>query len=168
MLYYTGIGSRKTPDDVLDLMERLARYLARQDWVLHSGHASGADQAFERGASQRAQIFLPWRNFEDDVVIPALFVLPEPDAWTFEIAAQHHPAWDRLSQGARKLHARNVHQIYGPQKDHSPISQCVVCWTSDGKASGGTGQALRIAESLGIQILNLQRKEDRVVAEEVA
>jgi hypothetical protein len=31
----------------------------------------------------------------------------------------------------------------------------IVCWTKDGKASGGTGQALRLAEDRGIVIENL-------------
>jgi hypothetical protein len=32
----------------------------------------------------------------------------------------------------------------------------VVCWTKDGKSSGGTGQALRIAEYYSIPIFNLK------------
>jgi hypothetical protein len=69
------------------------------------------------------------------------------------IAAKHHPAWYRCSDAARKLHARNVHQILG--RDLASPSKFGVCWTADGQASGGTGQALRIADAYGIRVFNL-------------
>jgi len=50
--YYAGIGSRKTPPDILALMEACAYKLARYGWNLRSGGAPGADQAFERGVAQ--------------------------------------------------------------------------------------------------------------------
>jgi hypothetical protein len=37
----------------------------------------------------------------------------------------------------------------------------VVCWTSDGKASGGTGQAIRIAKYYEIPTYNLNNKEEK-------
>lgn len=37
-------------------------------------------------------------------------------------------------------------------------SSFVVCWTSDGKDSGGTGQALRIARDRNIPVYNLYNK----------
>ena len=37
----------------------------------------------------------------------------------------------------------------------NPPSNFVVCYTPDGKASGGTGQAIRIAEYYNIPIYNL-------------
>lgn len=45
--------------------------------------------------------------------------------------------------------------MLGPKLD-SPVN-FVVCWTSDGKASGGTGQALRIAAdpAYAIPVFNL-------------
>lgn len=36
----------------------------------------------------------------------------------------------------------------------SPASSFVVCYTKDGMASGGTGQAIRMAEDAGIQVFN--------------
>jgi hypothetical protein len=47
---YTGIGARRTPSDVLDLMHSLAMRLSG-GWVLRSGGADGADRAFEEGAA---------------------------------------------------------------------------------------------------------------------
>jgi hypothetical protein len=35
----------------------------------------------------------------------------------------------------------------------------VVCWTKNGKASGGTGHALRIANYYNIPVFNLRNKD---------
>ena len=46
---YTGIGSRKTPKDILDVMVDIARKLEQRLYCLRSGGAEGADMAFESG-----------------------------------------------------------------------------------------------------------------------
>jgi hypothetical protein len=164
-LYYAGIGSRQTPDYALELMEALARKLREDSFILRTGHAPGADQAFECGAEDRAQIFLPWRSFEQDTPFyavrdeqyhtnfPSIFDQPTEEA--YRIAMEHHPAWHALSNGAASLHARNVHQILGPNLARPTPVEFVICWTPDGQASGGTGQAMRIAEAHEIPIWNL-------------
>jgi hypothetical protein len=159
MGFYAGIGSRRTPDDVLDLMERIAAQLSEDGWTLRSGHAPGADQAFERGAGGRAEIFLPWQTFESGVRTDG-FTYAEPRVAAYEIASEFHPAWNRCSRGARMLHARNVHQILGYNLD-LPVD-FVVCWT-DGK--GGTEQALRIARHYDISISNLHDPDVRAEVE---
>ena len=68
-------------------------------------------------------------------------------------AAQFHPAWDRCSQGVRKLHGRNMHIILGADLQ-TPVS-FVVCWTVDGAIIGGTGVALRCAMQHNIPVFNL-------------
>ena len=149
---YTGIGSRSTPNKILRQMEQIAVRMREIGWMLRSGHAPGADQAFERGAFGQAQIFKPWASFEHEVpVLGAPFHTPTHEAYV--IAAEFHPRWKFLTRGAKMLHARNSHQILGPFLN-DPV-KFVVCWTPDGKASGGTGQAMRIAESEGIPIYNL-------------
>ena len=168
MNFYAGIGSRETPGEVLDLMHALAVYLRADGWVLRSGGAEGADVAFEQGASQAKRIYLPWPEFNG-----SCSDLERPEAWTFEVAAKHHPAWERLSQGGQKLQARNVHQVLGHRGHHPNVprhsepdpSRFVICWTKDGKASGGTGQAIRIAEAYGIEVRNLHNPETREASE---
>lgn len=61
--YYTGIGSRSTPPDVLALMTRIARLLRAENFTLRSGRAAGADQASEEGAGDKGVIYLPWSGF---------------------------------------------------------------------------------------------------------
>lgn len=162
--FYAGIGSRETPESVLDIMFDLGYKLSLAEFTLRTGVAPGADQAFIRGAcaNNAGDVvgYLPWPNFEADFVrAHGIDTEQAPGAWTFPIAAQFHPAWDSLSQGAQKLHARNVHQIRGWQET-SPLSKFVVCWTKDGGPTGGTGQAIRIAEHYGVPVFNLQRSAD--------
>ena len=165
--YYTGIGSRETPDYILDLMEDIAMKFREQGFRLRSGHAEGADQAFGRGAGPDADIYLPWPTFNQEydfageydedkqiIVKPSVIVAPSPEA--INIAAAYHPNWAACNETVRKLHGRNVHQVLGSLPAGRPVkSACVICWTPDGQASGGTGQAIRIAEKAEIPVWNL-------------
>jgi hypothetical protein len=69
------------------------------------------------------------------------------------MAEEAHPAWHMCGTGARAMHTRNVHQVLGMDLD-SPV-RFAIAWTVDGNATGGTGQAIRISDSLGIPVLNL-------------
>jgi len=142
---YTGVGSRRAPLDVQQLLSRRAQELAIQGYTLRSGAAPGADTAFEWGAiagKGKTEIWLPWRGF-DGHKSP---LVPSDEA--FHMAAQFHPAWNRCSEAAKKFHARNCHQVMGA--DLKTPSDFVLYWTKSGKAEGGTGQALRIARHFGI------------------
>lgn len=167
MKIYTGIGSRETPDDIICFMEDLAMQLARQGWTLRSGCADGADSAFERGAfmarlssphAPRPELYLPWPHFEGRRKI--LVTREAPQAEAYDIAEQHHPAWAKLSDGAKALHARNVHQILGPDVTTPVLSRFVVCWTKDAVGGGGTGQALRIARCYDVPTFDLADRVD--------
>ncbi len=162
MKTYTGIGSRETPSDVLQLMEHLAYDLAARGWTLRSGGAEGADSAFADGAwnarhahrgVEAPEIYLPWPKFNG--IRTVLTMRDEPQAEAFPIAARFHPAWDKVSRGGRALHARNVHQVLGPDVTAPLLSRFVVCWTPDARRGGGTGQALRIAEHYNVPIFDL-------------
>jgi hypothetical protein len=159
---YAGIGSRRTPAAMLDVCEQIARALAERGWRLRTGHAPGADQAFERGAHANADVFLPWPAFEHETpVLGDPHGQPAPR--TFEIATQHHPHWAGLSRGGRALHARNCHQILGATLDAPACF--AVCWTPDGSLdgggpdTGGTGQALRLCVAFDVPVFNLARPE---------
>jgi hypothetical protein len=164
---YAGIGSRETPEEYLALMRRIAQALAERGYVLRSGAAQGADTAFEQGARSvggSAEIFVPWRGFDDRVPDDPMVVIASalPHAPAAEaLASQFHPAWSRLSPGARRLHARNTHQVLGARLD-DPVA-FVVCWAPspvlEGErvvnVKGGTGLAVRLAASRGIPVFHL-------------
>lgn len=141
---YAGIGSRTTPQNILDQMTELATHFQCCGLTLRSGGAKGADSAFESGAGDKKTIFTANSNIPDEA---------------FEIASQHHPAWGGLGPYVKRLHARNVMQILGENLDCKVLF--VVCWTPDGAETetsvktGGTGQAIRVANAYNIPVFNL-------------
>lgn len=150
MKKYCGIGSRQSPPDILKKMAEIAEHLAH-NWLLRSGGADGADLAFENGcdkANGQKEIFLPWKEFNKSA---SVLYTPSKDA--FILASTIHPAWGRLSYGAKKLHARNTHQILGIGLN-DPVG-LVICWTPNGKDIGGTATALKLAKQYKIKTVNL-------------
>jgi hypothetical protein len=152
--YYAGIGSRKVPIDQQRMMTDFAKFACEHDWILRSGAAPGADQAFEQGAGDQKEIFTANSN------------VPES---AFEIAAEVHPAWNACSAYAKRLHARNVMQILGQNLD-APV-RFVLCWTPDGcedhfkrtMNTGGTGQAISVASLLNIPVFNMRINSHRII-----
>lgn len=141
MKTYAGIGSRDTPQAVMNIMTAYARGAAQAGWRLRSGSARGADTAFEIGAAQvqgSMEIFTARDEISDEA---------------FLLASMHHPAWDKCDEYARRLHARNGYIILGRDLD-DPVD-FVLCWTPGGALKGGTAQALRIAAAWDIPVYNL-------------
>lgn len=157
-MFYTGVGSRETPEDILSLMTKCAIKLREKGLGLRSGKAPGADTAFELGAGTEKQIFVPWDGFQGGRL--------EYQVWDecYEIASKFHPAWQYLGRGARALMARNVLQVLGPNL--CDPSEFTICWTPDGaytqamrsKKTGGTGLAISISCEYGVPVFNLQNK----------
>ncbi len=152
---YAGIGSRRTSPEIQNLMIDIARFLCGREMILRSGGAEGADKAFEGGVLQTKmkEIYLPWPKFNGST---SDIWLVSPEA--FELAERYHPAWNDLGGSAQRLIARNGYQILG--EDLKTPARFVVCWTKDGRASGGTGQGIRIANDRDIPVLNLFKKKD--------
>lgn len=178
MRYYTGIGSRETPDYIQELMFQIARKLYKQGWILRSGGANGADAAFQSAVppGDKREIFLPWDGFNDLYAdtsdgIYALDRIEHRDV-AQQLAAITHPAWDKLKQGAKKLHTRNVFQVLG--QDCQTPSKMLVCYaepqSKEGEVKGGTGTAVKLALQRDIPVFNLyyervQEKLKRFVEE---
>lgn len=148
MRYYTGVGNRKIPDDIRELMHDIAASLAGDGWHLRTGDADGSDEAFRRGAIEIGGGGL--------TVLGPEHSTPEAEA----IAAKFHWAWDRCSAKARNYHGRNVMQVL-PSLDLP--SKFVICYAWDGckthaqrtKKTGGTGTVISVADHYGIPLYNL-------------
>lgn len=128
------------------VLTEIATILADR-FKLRSGHADGADMAFENGSLENNEIWIPWLGFNGS----ASQLLPSPEA--FDLAATIHPAWKGLGRGAKALHARNCHQVLGV--DLNTPSDFLLAWTLGGEVKGGTATAIRLAERHDIPILNL-------------
>jgi hypothetical protein len=161
--FYAGIGSRETPEDICELMFRLATDLSFLGYTLRSGGAGGADEAFEMGARSakgKMEIYLPWKNFRG--ITDGILVDDDYEAQI--IAEMHHPAWKFLGRGAKKLMTRNTFQALSLKEDVAN-SAFVLCWTADGaetkttRETGGTGQCIRIAIAHNIPVFNLKNED---------
>lgn len=155
-MYYAGIGSRNVPEFYHDLIRNLAEILANYGYVLRSGGAEGCDKLFEEGcyrAHGKKEIYLPWKGFNGS---KSKHIVYNHEA--FVIAKKFHPNWEALSPGARKLQARNSHQVLG--RDLKTPSRFILCYTPSGSGSGGTGQAIRVANHYGIPVFDLGMYDD--------
>ena len=149
----TGIGSRETPNKIMLEMEKIGEYCKNNNITVRSGHADGADWAFEKGAQQRCIAYLPWQNFNSNLKSNARIVVVPSDDKYYEITKTFHPNVKALSRGALSLMNRNACQVLGLNLDK--YTNCIVCWTKDGKLMGGTAQAIKIANFYNIPVYNM-------------
>lgn len=162
-LLIAGIGSRKTPLDVLQNMRVIGERVRATEGWLRSGGAFGADRAFEEGARDRCIVYLPWPQKGEGAKFHSMtkakcVVFDDAPKAAQDRARKSidlfHPAPESLDFTGRRLHLRNYFQVMGWYEQ--PVS-AVVCWTPlvDEKPQGGTGQAVRIAKAHDIPIYNM-------------
>lgn len=159
--YFTGIGSRETPELLIPTIQGLSEKLINLGFILRSGGADGSDSFWEKAYDNlggEKEIYLPWKNFNNNSS-----PLYEDKPWAMELAEIYHPNWNRLSPAAQKLHSRNVYQVKGYNDYWDEKSDFVICYTPDGKDSGGTGQAIRIARQMNIPVFNLYNISQEII-----
>lgn len=164
--YYTGVGSRSTPSDVMKLMTKVATKLESLGYCLRSGAADGADTGFESGVVNplNKQIFIAWESFSNrSSNEQGVFNIKGQAVIQAEkVASTIHPAWEKLSRGAKGLHARNIFQCLGPTLDVP--SKFLICYAEvdkHGTPKGGTRTAWECAKQNSIPCFNLFIEEDR-------
>ena len=150
MKCFTGVGSRNTPKEVLMLMWHSSLSLMDLDYHLRTGDADGADKAFRRGTVSKKQ---------------SVYTAADCTADAMAISKRYHPAWDKCSTFAKKLHGRSAFQVLG--HNLKTPSSLLICWTPDGAINhsqrsiktGGTGTAISIASEHNIPVINLALEE---------
>lgn len=180
MRYYTAVGSRETPGEFISPMASLSRRLRENGWVFRSGKADGADAIFQMGAQlcmladfegKYGEVYKAWPKFNTndnpfepfktesgyslqpwwDIVVTEKNILDKAEA----LASTIHPAWDRLSRGAKALHTRNMFQVLG--RDLATPSEFLVCYApvdKHGVPKGGTRSAYVLAQQNNIPCFN--------------
>jgi len=182
--FYAGIGSRKINKKISEIMMRFACCMAFAGLKVNSGGADGSDTSFETGAriaydamckldpnlpvgeyGRVMSVFLPWDGFNNRKNNrKAGYVIKIPEK-AMSITSGFHPGWKNLGDGPRKLMSRNAMQVLCESLDR-PV-KFVSAYTSDGATlasetsskTGGTGQAIRISESFGVNVYNMGKKE---------
>ena len=90
------------------------------------------------------------------------------NALTLQYAKELHPAWDRLSQGAKKLHQRNIHQVLGRDLENpKPSCFLLACANTDknGDPLGGTRTAWMLAKKFNVPCFNIRGKSKKQIFE---
>ncbi len=151
--FFAGIGSRKIIElhpELKPVMAAMAKCLVSLGFVLRSGGAIGCDQWFEAGVP----------NEEDKEIFYSKKCPPgkDPKFYTvdqkaLDLAEKIHPAWHKMEDWGRGLHARNTYQVLG--RDHDQPVEFVLCWTLNGAAEGGTRTAIVLAKQNDIPVFNL-------------
>jgi hypothetical protein len=162
----TGIGSRATPGQYLNKIADIAKYFSKLGWRLRSGAAEGADNQWERNWDNfNLEVYLPWTPFNGrDASNSIRYVVVSKHEIVTQarnILKEIHPAYDKLTQGALKLHTRNIYQILGDTLDQP--SDLVVYYApvdKQGKVLGGTATAVALAKQHNIPTYNIGIKEE--------
>lgn len=152
------IGSRRLSAEQAERCRQVGARLAGLGALVVSGGAEGADLAFVEGALEaggKALCVLPWSSY-NAALIPdgceRLVFNPAVHQDWLEMAREQHPAWGRLSQGARRLHARNSGILVG-EAPSQRVSAVIAQRAADRR--GGTEQGLRLARALGVRLIDL-------------
>lgn len=160
---YAGIGSRKTPQDILNEMTEVAKYLdSTSGYTLNTGttfkgREEGADKAFSDGTKNK-NLFSP-----DNI---------KTTDREYSIAKEIHPNWNALINkgiGGAQLMARNTNQVFGKNLD-TPVD-FVLFYAKESnnplRPEGGTGQAVEMARRKGIPTINMANSNWRNQLENV-
>lgn len=177
MNYWTGIGSRETPEDILVLMQAIAKKLTDLGWVLRSGGAQGADSAFYAGCQQSDKfdinkpfIYLAWNGASGKFHDPSLGIYDASKFDTWEeaeaIALETRGSWliskdTEMGRGGKALHTRNIFQVLG--EDIDTPSRFLICWAlpigKSGTVRGGTNTAVKLALKHHVDVINMATPE---------
>ena len=141
-----------TPDQLL-ICERIGGHIAERGYIVDSGNAPGADQAYGRGVNrvnpELLHLHLPWRSFEAQAVRDGnvIHALEDLDAEVLEfykeLAHKARGGFGGLRQGGIKLMTRNSSIVIPPPAVLSTVR--VIAFPSAKRGGGGTGQGMRIA-----------------------
>ncbi len=153
---YAVAGPRRgTPDAILVLAGRIARSLAALGWCQRNGIAEGFDQELYNHAGDDVSLYLPWPGFRrgDSDYHDAHVLRQQASAMALDVGSICHPNWNGCDRAARMLLGRNTHVALG--HDCSVPAAFLLCYTSNGRDAGGTGQTIRVAERYGVRVDNL-------------
>lgn len=163
-LVFTGVGSRYgAPVSAQDTATKITSWLCERGFTVRTGDAVGMDKVFREAGGDRCRYYAPYGRYNPDP--GAVIITPESEHYSEakKLTSNTHPTYNLLSDFERELHLRNAFQILGDDlQDHA---QFVLCWTPDGaetkttRKTGGTGQAIRVANRYNIPVFNLNAEK---------
>lgn len=149
--FYSGIGSRKTPKEICSLISLIGKKLEERKWILRSGAALGADQAFEKFVKNK--YIYTVKNFD--------FSEPNYSFCKTELLSVLDKKFslDSYSPYCQVLLLRDINQVLGSFKTSPEHSKFLITWTKsenyNDSSIGGSRIAIRCALKYGIKVYNL-------------
>jgi hypothetical protein len=158
--YITVIGSRETPEWVLEEMKRIMNEHIEEGYIVRSGGAAGADHvATQFAPPEYREIYLPWDSFNGlyhngkDILRWDFSPVKKDATATAQEVRDILGAPPLTKQSHINFHSRNMMQVLGYNLD-TP-SDVVLCYTDGARMIGGTASAIMLARLLEIKIINL-------------
>jgi hypothetical protein len=156
MKYVACIGSRALNLEEQDLCFKIGKFLSK-DYIIKTGNAKGADQAYARGVNlidpKRLYLYLPWKTYNLEALVNGNAILYEPEKEWFNIAKETHLFWDSLGYGGKALHARNVGIVENVE--------FVIAFPNNSNG-GGTVMGMRLATKNNIPVYNLREENEKI------
>lgn len=155
------IGSRKAPQDVLDIQTSIGNRLSCLGVKGYSGGAPGSDYAFMKEYNKDLRnVIIPYNGFNGHYRDTGIYVFTDFDdevkLKSEKLARYFFKNYDERTEVVKHLQCRNMMQILGTSLDTKVDS--VIFWApenSKGVIKGGTRTAVYLARYLGIKTYNL-------------
>ena len=147
------VGSRDITNEMRENLIKIGKFIAFKGWNVVSGNAIGADSAYAEGANEvdesKVWLHLPWKSYNKGFIRPGNIIRPFDPEWC-ELARRHHPIYDTLTQGAKKMMDRNAGIMIE--------SDCVLAVLNHSRIGwGGTWHGWNVAGELGRPRLDLAK-----------
>lgn len=162
--FWSGIGSRETPNEICDLMKQIGKKLENRGWTLRSGGAKpkrkslttwSADLAFEYFVKNK--YIYTVKNFD--------FSEPNYSFCRNEVLSvlDKKIDLDNYDKHCQILLLRDINQVLGSSKTCPDHSKFLICWVKHENYNesdlGGSRIAIRCALKHGIKVYNLVNKD---------
>lgn len=143
------IGTRDPDSDQIKAAEMVSFKLSRHyDCTIHTGGAAGIDFAAMMACKKgMLRVYIPWKGYHTDLIPKHAVVevyTPKMHHGDWSRSVSLHPNTGKLTESARRLHARNYGIVHGRD---------LVLAFPRSDSGGGTAQGMRIATREGTALI---------------
>lgn len=146
--YYAGIGDKKLPPQLPQIIQKVARGLQEEGYCLRNNGMDGAEREFMKGVSDK-QLILPWNSFNG--LKSQYNTAPEA---ALQIAYNHINLYGDMSHSKQEIMLAKIQTVLGVDCK-TPVDM-VVCYSFD-ELYGESAQMVSLAKAYQIEIVNLSK-----------
>jgi len=159
-LIYSGVGSRKTPLEICQIMTKIGEKLQNKGYILRSGAAIGADKAFEKNVNPKNKCIYTVQNYDYSQENYDFCYNELISVWDKNLPFDEYENYSKI------LLLRDINQVLGSKNTVLEKSKFLICYTpheryelSPPYSVGGSRIAIRCALKHGIKVHNLVNPE---------